>query len=321
MGVQLANLTLAQLKTLSLDELEGMTLELRTLEQLSLDELDALTLAELAQLGLATSFSGAGRGRHRVANLSLVEHRLHRGDGGASPDFDAEPWDAWSALGLEGLHLRQLAEISLDDLDTLRLDALPYPHTSPKLLGLSYLGLDDLEALSLAELDDMQLGGGTYRLVTRRRNEWGLESANRGETLLAIGDDGAEDGLPPTAPTEIDIEPAAGGAFRITAKYCYGPDGDLAADAWLVYFTSNGVDPDPDGDVPTEVAIAKADGVARLNYTTSPFTAGTTGKAIVRVDRSGVESVNTAVVSATAATAGPAAPTAAAHFGGLATQG
>jgi len=350
-AAQVHNLTLDHLEHLTLDEVEGMTLEYRAAERLTLDQVEALTLAEIDQLFLPVTregagrggaivrnaWSGAGRGAHyiriacsgqgrglgRVANLSLVSHRLYRGLD-ASPDLDGDPWEPWSALGIEGLTLDQAESLSLDDVDTLRLDDLPYPHTTPALLGISYLGLDDVDALTLDQLDALHTGGATWHLVCRKRNAWSLTSQNHGcpnlEAEVVVADDGTAGATPPTAPTEIDIEAAADGTFLITAKYCYLPDGTDAADTWMIYFTSDGDDPDPDNDSPVEVAIAKADGVATLAYTTAAYPALTPGKALVRVDADGTESTNTAVASATAATAGPAAPTLAAHFAALASQ-
>ena len=350
MSAQLHNLTLDHVAHLTLDELDGMTLEYRALERLTLDQLDVLTLAELDQLPLPATregtgrgaaiarnawagtgrgahyvrlaCSGRGRGLHRAANLSLVQHRLYRARA-AAPDFDGDPWEEWSALGLEGLTLDELESLSLDDLDTLRLDGLPYPHTTPALLGLSYLGLDDLDALTLDQLEDLHTGGATWHLACRRRNAWSLTSQNHGcpnlEATVVIADDGTEGPTPPSEPTEIAIAAAADGAFLVSAKYCYLPDGTDAGDTWHVYFTSDGADPDLD-DSPVEVAIAKADGVAILSYTTAAFAPDTTGKAIVRVELDGTESTNTAIVSATAATAGPSAPTLGAHFAALASQ-
>lgn len=349
MAAQLDNLTPDHLGTLTLAELDGMTLAYLAAERLTLDQLDTLDLAELDQLDLPLTregvgrgahvvrnawggrgrgahyvllgCSGTGRGLHRVANLSLVAHRLLRGRD-ASPDPTADPWDEWPALGAELLTLDELESLALTDLDTLRLDDLPYPHTTPALLGLSYLDIDDLDGLSLDELEDLHTGGATYRLACRKRNAWSLTSANLGspnlEGVVIVADDGSEGPTPPSAPTEIDIA-AADGAFLVTAKYCYRPDGSNAADTWDIYFTSDGADPDLGGS-PVEVAIAKADGVARLATTTAAFAPGTTGKAVVRVDRDGTESTNTAIVSAVAATAGPAAPDAAAHFAALAGQ-
>ena len=152
-----------------------------------------------------------------------------------------------------------------------------------------------------------------YVLVTRRRNRWGLVSQNQREddsrTELIIAADGTATAAPPSAPEQIEADPAAGGGARLTALYEYGPDGDNAADQWRYYLTTDGTDPDPATDTPTDVEMLKVDGLAKLDTTTAQQSDGTTIKVLVRTRRTsdGVESTNTSSVQITADAQGPAA--------------
>ena len=352
--VWLDALTISQLRDLAVGDggLDTLQLNYVALERLSLAELDALDLGGLCELDLPatfeaaargehrvyntfaaaargryyilTSYAGAARGRHRVANHALISHRLYAG-ADASPTF-AEAWETWTALGLEPLTLADdvdlLGQLSLDELEALRLDGLPYPHSARALLGASYLTIAELDALTLEGLDGLADGEATWHLVTRKRNAWGLESQNRGnpiaEGLITIDDDGAEVAVNPSAPREIAVAAAAAGAVLITASYLYPPDGDDAGTAWAIYLTTNGDDPDPDNDEAVSETMLKADGVAKLAYTAGPYAPATEVKAIVRTSRSGVESTNTTVYTATATATGPAAPAPVAWLGGVA---
>src|SRR5690349_1299822 len=80
------------------------------------------------------------------------------------------------------------------------------------------------------------------------------------------------------------------------------------ADTFLIYLTADGSDPDPDLDTPTEVEMTKADGIARLDFTSDAFSEGTTVKVIVRTRRSGtpnVDSSNVEIRSAIVTLIGP----------------
>lgn len=150
-----------------------------------------------------------------------------------------------------------------------------------------------------------------YQFVLRWRNRYGLESQNISPWRLFVDVGGGEAELPPSHPFGILVTQAAGGRARVRADYMYDVDGDLQAETWLVYLTTNGVDPDPDTDTPTEVAMNKADGVAHLDWLSATTADGTTIKVLVRVRREGppdVDSTNTDVCSIVSATDGPAAP-------------
>lgn len=147
-------------------------------------------------------------------------------------------------------------------------------------------------------------------LVLRRRDAYGLVSRNNAGRSVDL--DAAGDELParPSDPGSVSVAPAAGGTVLVTARYAYGADGAAAADAWLIYLRSDGVDPDPAVDAAVEVPMIRADGVAKLSYTSAAFAEGATVKAIVRTRRSGtpdVDGVGSTIHAATATLLGPAA--------------
>jgi len=161
----------------------------------------------------------------------------------------------------------------------------------------------------------------THHIVVRERNAWDLLSQNVGETVFEIAADGSVVNRP-SAPQDVAIEAAAAGAARVQAAYFYEAD-SYAADTFLVYLTSDGTDPDPDVDVPTEVTMTKFDGVAKLDWTSGVLGDALTAKAIVRTRRSGtpdVDSDNTDIVSCTTSTSGPDTPDGDIFFGQMARQ-
>lgn len=159
-------------------------------------------------------------------------------------------------------------------------------------------------------------GERTYHLVVRRRNAWNLATTNVSAQLVTIDADGLLVAPRPSSPVDVTITPAPSGAFTIQAAYLYGTDAATGADArqanqWLIYLRTNGTAPDPATDTPVVVTMRKADGTARLTYTTTTFAHGTPGKVVVRVRRSGTpnrDSRNVDVHTATATTAAPVTP-------------
>lgn len=151
----------------------------------------------------------------------------------------------------------------------------------------------------------------TNYLVVNYQNEYGLRSQSLRTTIIHIKGDSTEGNADPSAPEVMSWRAGAGGTFVLEGVYYY--EQDIAAvqgDEWLVYFTSNGVDPNPAVDTPTTVAMTKVDGAAYINYTTGAFAGGTTGKVILRVNRNAdsQESQNSTVSTATADDTGPSAP-------------
>jgi hypothetical protein len=150
-----------------------------------------------------------------------------------------------------------------------------------------------------------------HHLVLRKRNKWGLISQNTQETIFDVNAGGTLNATPPSDPTNIAATGAAAGTVIISAQYAPNDDGDNAADTWLVYFTTNGIDPNPGTDIPVVIVMNLSDGSARLSYTTAAQAEGTLVKAIVRTRRTGtpnVDSTGSTIVSATATLLGPGAP-------------
>lgn len=165
--------------------------------------------------------------------------------------------------------------------------------------------------------------GDTHFVVVRKRNAYNLLSQNAESEIFELDGGGNQSAVRPSSPTEIELIPWAAGTVKATAQYRYDADGASQADAFLVFLTSNGVDPHPGVVVPTEVEMTKRDGVAKLSWISSAFTEGATIKVIVRTRRNGtpdVDSDNLDVHAATATLLGPAAPDTGAFVGEIAKQ-
>ncbi len=152
-----------------------------------------------------------------------------------------------------------------------------------------------------------------YRFVLRRRSRWNLASQNVRAWELRIAADGSAEAVLPAGPDWAILEAAAGGTMRVRAAYAYARDGAYQAASWLVYLTSDGLDPDPEVDEPTVVEMQKRDGTARLDWTSEAFGDGAAIKVLVRTRRvdSGpvnVNSENMEIETAEANTDGPDAP-------------
>lgn len=150
-----------------------------------------------------------------------------------------------------------------------------------------------------------------YRFVLRNRNKYNLVSQNTEQYKILLDGNGNEIEKSPTAPSNIIIEPAAAGKALVTAQYFYDTEDSYAADQWLIYYTTDGTDPNPETDAPFVVDMKKLNGIADLSWT-SPFGGDSlTLKALVRTRRSGTpynyDSTNTSAVSCTGSTSGPAA--------------
>jgi len=195
-----------------------------------------------------------------------------------------------------------------------------------------YVGVDGDPDLTAAPLETFSTlphtttatfgPGHFYRWIVRRRNQYNLSSqnvygpnnANIGGGTFTVNVDGSVAATPPSAPEDISITASSGGTMLVTANYQYLPDGANAATRFLVWLTSNGVDPNP-ADAPVVVPFYKSDGIGKLRYTTGAYAAGLTIKALVRVRRIdagpvNVDSTNTAIVSDVSETAGPSAASA-----------
>lgn len=163
-----------------------------------------------------------------------------------------------------------------------------------------------------------------HKFVLRRRNKYNLCSQNMKSWRLELDAEGAEVLMRPTAPGGEYLEAGVGGTFRVTAEYNYKADGDLPADAWLVYLKTGGSDPDPDVDTPVVVPMSVRGALSLLDYTSASVGNGVVGKVLVRTRRTDdvADSTNENVIGpVTSSTAGPAAPVeGGAFFGALAKQ-
>ena len=163
-----------------------------------------------------------------------------------------------------------------------------------------------------------------YYFVTRYRNAYGILAKNIAPVkIIRIDGAGLEEALPPRAPSDISIVPAAAGAVTVKAYYDYLRDGAGQATQFLVYLRSDGSDPVPSVDSPTVVTQNKVDAFAMLNWTSGTFADGLTIKVIVRARRidagpTNFDSENLDVYATTSDTDGPAAPVGGAYQDGTA---
>ena len=166
----------------------------------------------------------------------------------------------------------------------------------------------------------------TYRIVSRRRNKYRVNSSNQvsdgkdqSSYQLTIDSAGNEIVQAPSDPINLTATAIAGGVVRVTAEYRYPVDADnIQADTFAIWITTSGTDPDPDVDAVTATeSMVKVDGVAYLVYDTGAQANGTVVKAAVAARRSsdGVDSAAEGVVSATADTSTPSAPDVGLYFG------
>jgi hypothetical protein len=129
---------------------------------------------------------------------------------------------------------------------------------------------------------------GDFRLVTVRRNKYGLRTLVGQETRLIIASGGVEVLADPSPPQNVTLTSVSGGRIRIRADYFYASDPEAArADKWIV-FAKAGSDPDPDVDT----AIVSSDHT-RTNYleqldaTSDGFADGQVIHVLVGVRRTG----------------------------------
>lgn len=150
-----------------------------------------------------------------------------------------------------------------------------------------------------------------YQLTVVERNDYNLDGLNR-KTHRFLIDSGGNDVTPELVdPEDISLTNITGGEVDVQATYQPRADAD-PADTWLLYVTTNGVDPNPGSDTPTEVAITAASSYGltparKLLHTLGPNDYGTDLRVLVRVQRSGdsEESGNTAISQITVATQNP----------------
>ena len=97
--------------------------------------------------------------------------------------------------------------------------------------------------------------------VTRKRNRYNLLSFNQHPTIIEINDLGEEELGLLSIPEILRVLDGAAGEIIVLARYPSGIDRN-EADTWELY-VENGVDPDPDVDIPVSTAEF---GIARNDY-------------------------------------------------------
>lgn len=184
-------------------------------------------------------------GLYRIADDDLERYELHQGIG-AEPDLSLPPAEVFTSL----------------------------PHVTTLILAVNT----------------------TNYLVTNFRNRHDLRSESKITTIIRI--DGAGDRVAPLPhPPQVTFWSAgASGVFVLRALYFYELDRLLdetdeaaaianMADQFLIYARYDGSDPDPGVDTPVIVDLVKADGAAKLIYSSAVQPPLTTGKVIVRTRR------------------------------------
>ena len=157
--------------------------------------------------------------------------------------------------------------------------------------------------------DTAELGAGhAYRFVLRRRNAYGLVSANAEESTITVAASGAQ-AERPSAPDPVTADPAAGGTVRVRAAYEYELDAEaVRATHWAVWVAEN-ADPNPNLTPTYTEALVLADGVGKLDWTSAAFSHGADVRVLVRTRRTAgainTDSDNALVLRATADAVGP----------------
>ena len=231
----------------------------------------------------AVQFHETLAGMFKIADDDLKKHELHIGVG-AEPDLSSAPTETRAYTGSDP-----------------QAYLVANPWTPATTLGASTVNY----------------------VIVNTRNEYNLVSQNALSTIVETDGAFAQLTQRPAAPTIVSWLPSDGGKFRVLAYYDYTaePTG-VEADEWKIYFTSTGVAPVPPASLLATVTMVKFLGRAYLDYTTAGFANGTTGKLILRVNRTSDsrDSNNSDVNTATAETGGPAAATGVIGFKKLAIQ-
>lgn len=203
--------------------------------------------------------------------------------GGQSVEFGQR----WYAVGRGRHNVLFGAEATGRGLHRCANDAL-------KLFEL-YMGTDgepdltaapDKTSASLPFDSDALAASHEYRFVTRYRNAWNLVAQNIVASSIRLDANGDEELAPPSAPEEIRIDAAAGGAVRVRAVYRYlEDDEDVRADRFAVWLTSDGSTPNGYAGPTHTVTPTMVDGLAKLDWTSGVYADGLTIKGLVRMQR------------------------------------
>ncbi len=156
-------------------------------------------------------------------------------------------------------------------------------------------GLPDFSAPAVAT-GDLPLSvslspGHTHYYALRERNAYDLSSFNVLCESKVIDGDGEEVIEVLSDPVVVSMESTAGGEVTVALRYADLVD-EVAADTWRLYATSDGTDPDPNTDTPTDSPMrASALGRPQVenNVRLGPYDYGATVKVIARVYSSELE--------------------------------
>jgi len=139
----------------------------------------------------------------------------------------------------------------------------------------------------------------TYYIIAKNiNNGFGLFSQNSYCRKVIIDTDGDEV-FPISDPTIDSIAEEDNGLIRVRARYSPEAD-DSPADTWAIYVSTDGTDPDPATDTPTEVTMILGGGLSlarTLNHVIGPYRRFADVRVLVRARRASDdgESENTAV--------------------------
>lgn len=151
-----------------------------------------------------------------------------------------------------------------------------------------------------------------FRMVVRKRNQYGLLSKNVFVRSVTIDDLGAQVVNPLSAPEDVSANVSDGGNLSLFARY-YPERDSSPADNFAIY-VAEGVDPDPLVDTPVLEPMVETFGFfsagRRLNKVLGPFAETSDLRVLVRSHRSSdsAESANTTATQVTMTTLAPAIP-------------
>lgn len=135
----------------------------------------------------------------------------------------------------------------------------------------------------------------TYYITARYRNDIGIESQNVYSRVHTIDETGADVTDEISAPYDTALTDDASGYAVIESFYSPDVDAD-PADTWQVYVTTDGTNPDPGTDTPTDYDMLTGFGLRpqmHLRQRIGPYDYGADLRVLVRTKRSSDSEVST----------------------------
>jgi hypothetical protein len=147
----------------------------------------------------------------------------------------------------------------------------------------------------------------TYYACLRQRDKYGLIGRNQYSRRHVIDENGDDVTPEVSAPVNATLTNTQSGEVILDVWYYPDQDSD-PADTWLIYVSTDGTNPDPDTDTPTEIGMVSGFGLRpyfHLNRVLGPYAFGTDLRVLPRVMRGSddTESTNTTPVTTTISTA------------------